>query len=904
MAMSDEGVIRGILDFTKPVDVALFDQVINLGLGGGGNLQHVALQALKEFKENSEAWRHADKILRESKEDKARYIALVTLDDTIRISWNALPDEQRVGIRNFVINMIMDLCTTTESLARNRMLVTKLNDTLVQILKKDWPERWPSFIQELVDSAKTSDSIMQNNLAIIGQLSDEIFNFSKGKMTRVQVKIRKEALNKEFPPLFQILDFVFKSKHDSGLITEALGCLLSCLSWIPLGYVFETKLIEVLVDKFLRVPITRNLACKCLTEIASLSIDLNTHAQYRLRIIELFRLFVTVLSTTIPVPPGSTYQLSVMHFCSAKEDGNEEFVQNYTQFLITACKTHLIPTLELEVVNSPDFSRAIQECHNYLIGSTHVDHKENLKSCVEYWSWLSLTHVLQTDGKLSWGAEEANYRKDMHRLTFFQARKALAAHMARPEEVVLFEDDNGEIVREVMKDVDAISFHNMMKEGLVALTHLDCDSTESILLERLDELSNPPLHNRELERLCWAIGAVSGAVQPTEENAFLIHVIKTLLTLCARENERDSKASIAADIMYVIGQYPRFLHDHWKFLKIVVQKLFEFMLEMFEGVRDMACDTFLKLAKSCKERFVEVHHEEDHPFVVTLLHEINKHSRKLDPKQTYIFYEAVGVMVSAAPLDKQEGLVQTYMGTPNEHWHRIMAGAGENQMILQNSENMDALSHILKCMVCGATSVGEGFRSQVFLVFNDMMKLYATYSQLISQEVASKGPTVAFHAHVRQMRIVKKNILKLVQEFCQRSSQRDEIAHTILPPLLETVLTDYNKSVVKARDPQVISLMTVLVEKLESKMDEHIPLVLDAIMGVTLEMITTADQDYPEHRNNFFKFLQALNKTSFSTFLQALQVFSFFFSLCTNHHYHHHPHRRYHQSSWMRWSTQ
>ena len=29
--------------------------------------------------------------------------------------------------------------------------------------------------------------------------------------------------------------------------------------------------------------------------------------------------------------------------------------------------------------------------------------------------------------------------------------------------------------------------------------------------------------------------------------------------------------------MYVVGQYPRFLRAHWKFLKTVVNKLFEFM---------------------------------------------------------------------------------------------------------------------------------------------------------------------------------------------------------------------------------------------------------------------------------------------------------------------------------------
>ena len=51
---------------------------------------------------------------------------------------------------------------------------------------------------------------------------------------------------------------------------------------------------------------------------------------------------------------------------------------------------------------------------------------------------------------------------------------------------------------------------------------------------------------------------------------------------------------------------PRFLRQHWKFLKTVVNKLFEFMHEMHEGVQDMACDTFIKIAQKCRRHFVTV----------------------------------------------------------------------------------------------------------------------------------------------------------------------------------------------------------------------------------------------------------------------------------------------------------
>lgn len=60
-------------------------------------------------------------------------------------------------------------------------------------------------------------------------------------------------------------------------------------------------------------------------------------------------------------------------------------------------------------------------------------------------------------------------------------------------------------------------------------------------------------------------------------------VIKDLLGLCEIKRGKDNKAVVASDIMYIVGQYPRFLKAHWKFLKTVVNKLFEFMHETHEG---------------------------------------------------------------------------------------------------------------------------------------------------------------------------------------------------------------------------------------------------------------------------------------------------------------------------------
>jgi exportin-1 len=86
-----------------------------------------------------------------------------------------------------------------------------------------------------------------------------------------------------------------------------------------------------------------------------------------------------------------------------------------------------------------------------------------------------------------------------------------------------------------------------------------------------------------LNTLCWAIGSISGAMTEQSEKQFLVSVIKDLLKLCEEQKGKSNKAVVASNIMYIVGQYPRFLKAHWKFLKTVANKLFEFMHELHPG---------------------------------------------------------------------------------------------------------------------------------------------------------------------------------------------------------------------------------------------------------------------------------------------------------------------------------
>ena len=50
---------------------------------------------------------------------------------------------------------------------RDRAYINKLNTILVAVLKQEWPQRWPSFVPDLVAAAKSSETLCENCMHIL-----------------------------------------------------------------------------------------------------------------------------------------------------------------------------------------------------------------------------------------------------------------------------------------------------------------------------------------------------------------------------------------------------------------------------------------------------------------------------------------------------------------------------------------------------------------------------------------------------------------------------------------------------------------------------------------------------------------------------------------------------------------
>ena len=880
-------------------------------------------QVLKALQNHPDAWTRVDSILETTQNNQTKFYALSILESVITTRWGALPEEQREGIKTYVSNLIIKISTDEASFRSQKVFLGKLNLVLVDVLKQDWPHRWPSFIPDIVGASKTNEGLCENSMAILRLLSEEVFDFSKNSLTvrghsptclhrlrclrclllwcpplfsrlvmrpttilpieqQAKTKEMKGSFNEQFAAVHELCLMVLNASTKPDLIKATLSTLNSFLGWVPLGYILESNMVDILLS-LMSKEAYRNTAIQCLTEVGMLEVG----AEHDAKFVGMYSIFMRQLLAMLP--PGT----NIPQAYANGSDADQAFVQNLALFFTSFFRSHISALERKDTPNADETRRSLLQGLDILVQISYVEDDEVLKICLDYWNFFVpdvYSSLAQEPNAafVPFGSDAGKYDKAgrLGRKAFFEdissrLRAMIIARMAKPEEVIVVEDENGNVVRETMKDTDVLARYKTMHETLVYLCHLDHEDTEKQMLESLrlqinsrgnafgsganGAMASTDQRGSEgwgaLNRLCWAIGSVSGSMLEEQENRFLVTVIRDLLNLCEITRGKDNKAVIASNIMYVVGQYPRFLRNHWKFLKTVVNKQFEFMHEPHPGVQDMACETFLKIVTKCRKKFVGLQVGESQPFVCELLDNLTSTIKDLELHQIHMFYEAVGIMIAAEPdINKQELYLSRLMKPANDFWQVMLQQAFVNSEFLKETQAVKDIQHYLQTNVSVCSSLGSPFVFQLDKIFVEMLQLYKMYSELISTSIATGGPHAAKSSVVKAMRSVKKVTLRLIETFVAKTNDVDTFVQKHIPAMMDPILGDYTRNVPDARDAEVLSLFAAMIDRIREKMEHEVPKIFEAVFECTLDMITKNMEDYPEHRLRFFGLLRAVTK--------------------------------------------
>ena len=597
----------------------ILEKVINSQLSGHPAQMKEARLITERLTSQTQLWLHTQSIVQNSRDTKTIFFILSHLTEEISKKWFLLSIDQSTNLRNFIASLVFKWSSETPT-NDSKLCLGKANSALVEIVKREWRTSWKTAISDIVQSSFQSQNVCSNNLVILRELSQEIFDSSKKQMTSNEINELKENFANEFKTVYQICEHVLRAYIQNpaavgcDLAKSCLKTLHSFLGWMPSYYILMTDLMDSLLSPLLVEKRLIISVIKCFEEIFGLdfiSLELSPEEQDKLqqKILGTFKIMIEQMSKLLP---NSSFEREHRILMTQQQKNLNFFIilgQSLTSTLSVFYRTHLkwlvnwLPSQQQYLFEIIEILTSGLRC---IASYTEVKEPSLFKTCVEFWLFYSkfLSQIKPTPSIINIydPVQEifTNLELPMNQVIVF-----LMLRTPKPQEVLIITDEDGLPRREELTNTENLLLYEQVREILRIFAYSHCGLVSNIIMSKVEKQSDGSEWSFEnISALSFATGCLAELKSLEEEKSLLIFVLKSLLQLCASKKSTDEKAVIASNIMHIVSQNTRFLKSFPDFLITVARKLVEFAGERFPGVPEMACNILLKLAKELGRELV------------------------------------------------------------------------------------------------------------------------------------------------------------------------------------------------------------------------------------------------------------------------------------------------------------
>ncbi|KAG0181509.1 Karyopherin transporter [Apophysomyces sp. BC1021] len=501
-------------------------------------------------------------------------------------------------------------------------------------------------------------------------------------------------------------------------------------------------------------------------------------------------------------------------------------------------------------------------------------------------SRVSYVHeeMLRNDGYNAASNSSTIMRANVYRNILHELREISIEQMAPPDEVLIVKSNEGEVTREFYKQSNGTGFYDSMQHLLGNLTKIDLADTEMIVRHKLaEQFGMVDWSWSAVSRLCWAVGAISGAISEADEERFLKHFTDELTNI--KTTNDNQGFVISSCLLHIAAQNPRFLKKHWGFLKLVLAKISTYVHVMDADVSEMACNAFLKICQGCSQELASVQPDGLPPMLETFVTNLEIFTADLDSNQTCSIFKSIGYVLSTAPIDYQERLMDALMAGPNKlvlcflcikllltgyiKYTFISLQLQSHPQTLDTPEFLTKLVNVLKTNTSVCSSIGPGFQVQFQKIFPNLIITYKAIMGKVN-EVNRGSPTETL---VMQLfRQIKSEIIMLIETYTQVNLELDMTNQKMVSEIVDLFLIDFRTTPASLREPAVLSLMVYRLENLHiDQRSGLLETILCSVFEPTVPMISQNYVDFPEFRHGFYKLLRVFIQKCFSEMLKTPQ---------------------------------
>lgn len=855
--------MQDLLNSEKEFSISVFDDIVLNSSDPLSSKKTESEEILLKFKNQSTSWTKVDFILKNSKQQQSHYVALQILEETVKTKWYILEENIKQGIRDYIFQMVVE--KTKENC--QSYVLHELNRIIVEIAKRDWPKRWPNFISDLINvSTSISMDVCKNTLEILKKLNEDIFLKLNDGITTVKKRILRNQMKQEFPTIFNflkmILEFSKNNSVDDALLQTTLSTFSGFVNSMPVDFIFLTDIVELVCEHINSSHSVESLMC--LIEIVDLGRDKSLFNNVNLMKANEEKIWIIFLNAFqfLELYLKKFTKEKVFEIYRHMDTSEKNFIFRFSQLFASIFEFYT-PLLESKNIQT---TRIALE---HMILFSRIDDSKIFLVLFEVWN--KFVFDLYTEFPFNNREPRRNLRRFEYKGVLVQLLNCLVEKMPRPEEVFIIVNEYGEIIKNKLIETDQIDFYKKMKSCLYHLAFLIEDDLKRYFITKTGaQLEVEKWDWSKVNKLCWAIGCISGVFTENSERDFFVSILKYLLVLCDMRPSRFDKAVVASNIMFIIGQYHRFLLHNKSFLKTVVKKLFEFMDESHEGVKDMACDNFYKIAERCP-REVLLQREDNMIFLTYILQNLKNITKSLEFYQKRFIYEGVLNIIKEIP--REESNKETIL----KNIQKLLSSICDTNIfsdeylanlvnVVSSVETVKMISHVLKSHSLIYKFLPFSCDSSYESLFPLYFKLYDLSNNMM---LMSNDPDI-----VANSRTIKSNINELFIEIINAKFTKEQF----ITQLCEKVIYDFNNNP-KFKDPLIISLGKSIIKNINKEKNmQYVQIELffnSALLKPSIPYVMKADNN-PEISLNYLELIEEFLESSFNTFFSNLYASDLF----------------------------
>jgi len=201
--------------------------------------------------------------------DAERVLAFHIFEDAIlRQRWHGMDQALRSNVREVTFSWLLRDDWTP-------VISRKIAMSVGGIAEREWPENWPSFIEDTIGLAARGGRVAEMALMVLEFFNEDITMFNDSitpKRRQVLSSALSVSLKAILPFLCQLLASEYDKRRAGGanaeLLLGALQTMSSILTWAPLFETFQFVVLDALLQ-LLRDEELRDISLDCLSKIVN-----------------------------------------------------------------------------------------------------------------------------------------------------------------------------------------------------------------------------------------------------------------------------------------------------------------------------------------------------------------------------------------------------------------------------------------------------------------------------------------------------------------------------------------------------------------------------------------------------------------------------------------------------------